>query len=724
MTGILIAGTSSDAGKSLMVTGICRALKRRGIDVVPFKAQNMSNNSMVCADGSEIGRAQYLQAQAAGVEPASILNPVLLKPGTDRRAFVVLRGRPAGTLEAGEYATGRRHLAEAAFAAYQELSDSHELVVVEGAGSPAETNLRAGDYVNMGLAQQFGLPVVLVGDIDRGGILASLYGTWGIVSEADRALLAGFIINKFRGDQSVLDSGLDDISRRTGMENLGVLPWLEGVWLDGEDALQVDRWRAQLGPVPENPVPENPVPENPVPENPMPLKVAVVRFPRISNATDVEALANTPGVDVTVTADPYEAAAVDLLILPGSRSTVDDLAWLREHGLDEAIAARRAAGRPVLGICGGYQMLAQVIDDQVETRKGRVPGLGLLPVEVSFADEKITAQTTYSWGVHEVHGYEIHHGVCTRVGQAEPFLDGWQVGSTFGTMLHGSLENDDFRNAFLTEVARLAGVGWRPDPDPVGYAAAREQMIETLADAVEEKVDLDRMLELAGLAGPHGAARRAQPRPSRASEPEAVDLGEYSEVEAEPLTARALRLRPRLIVNTGDGKGKSTAAFGVGLRAWSQGWSIGVFQFIKTCGWPTGERLAFQALDDVHQRTGQGGRVEWLNFGEGRTATRAGAKADQRALAERGWQQVRERLLAETHDLLILDEFCHVLAKGWLDADEVVDTLLNRPGHQHVVITGRHAPDRLIAAADLVTDMRKIKHPFDAGEKGQAGIEW
>lgn len=709
MTGILIAGTSSDAGKSLMVTGICRALRRRGIDVAPFKAQNMSNNSMVCADGSEIGRAQYLQAQAAGVEPASILNPVLLKPGTDRRAFVVLRGHPAGTLEAGEYATGRRHLAEAAFAAYRELSETHEIVVVEGAGSPAETNLRAGDYVNMGLAQQFNLPVVLVGDIDRGGILASLYGTWGIVSQADRALLAGFIINKFRGDQSVLDPGLDDISRRTGMENLGVLPWLEGVWLDGEDALQVDRWRAELGPVPEKLVP---------------LRVAVVRFPRISNATDVEALANTPGVDVTVTADPYEAAAVDLLILPGSRSTVDDLAWLRDHGLDEAIAARRVAGRPVLGICGGYQMLSQVIDDQVETRKGRVPGLGLLPVEVSFADEKITAQTSYTWGGHDVHGYEIHHGVCTRVGQAEPFLDGWRVGSTFGTMLHGSLENDGFRNGFLSEVARLAGVGWRPDPDAVGYAAAREQMIETLADAVEEKVDLDRMLELAGLVGPHRTARRAQPRPARVCETDTAELRDHPEVDAEPVSTRTLRLRPRLIVHTGDGKGKSTAAFGLGLRAWSQGWSIGVFQFIKTSSWPTGERMAFQALDDVHQRIGQGGPVEWLNFGQGRTATRAGAKADQRLLAERGWQQIRERLLAETHDLLILDEFCHVLAKGWLDVDEVVDTLLNRPGHQHVVITGRHAPEQLIAAADLVTEMGKIKHPFDAGEKGQAGIEW
>ncbi|WIY84257.1 cob(I)yrinic acid a,c-diamide adenosyltransferase [Propionimicrobium sp. PCR01-08-3] len=203
-----------------------------------------------------------------------------------------------------------------------------------------------------------------------------------------------------------------------------------------------------------------------------------------------------------------------------------------------------------------------------------------------------------------------------------------------------------------------------------------------------------------------------------------MDVCEYSEIESEPKTSRQLRLQPRLIVNTGDGKGKSTAAFGVGLRGWSQGWSVGVFQFIKTSTWPTGERLAFQTLNGVHQRTGQGGSVEWMNFGEGRTATRAGAKANQRELAEKGWGIVRERLESQTHDLIILDEFCHVLAKGWLDTDEVVRILKNRPGHQHVVITGRNAPAGLIDAADLVTEMRKIKHPFDKGEKGQAGIEW
>ncbi len=210
MPGVLIAGTSSDAGKSLVVTGLCRALRRRGIDVAPYKAQNMSNNSMVCTDGSEIGRAQYLQAQAARVEPTSTMNPVLLKPGTDRRSFVVVRGQPAGTLEAGEYATGRRHLAEAAFAAYAELEASVDLVVVEGAGSPAEINLRERDYVNLGLARHAGLPVVLVGDIDRGGVLASIFGTWAIVDDADRAHLAAYAINKFRGDASVLQPGLDE----------------------------------------------------------------------------------------------------------------------------------------------------------------------------------------------------------------------------------------------------------------------------------------------------------------------------------------------------------------------------------------------------------------------------------------------------------------------------------------------------------------------------------
>ncbi|MFT4109986.1 cobyric acid synthase, partial [Propionicimonas sp.] len=397
MAGLLVAGTSSDAGKSLVAAGLCRAFARRGISVAPFKAQNMSNNSMVCADGSEIGRAQYLQAIAAGVEPSSVHNPVLLKPGTDRRSFIVLRGQAAGTLEAGEYVGGRTRLAEAAFAAYAELEASYDLIVAEGAGSPAEINLRAGDYVNFGLARRFGLPVVLVGDIDRGGVLASVYGHWAIVDDADRATLAGYLVNKFRGDQSVLDPGLDELTARTGLPCFGVLPWLDQVWLDSEDALAFAKWPR-------------------LPGRAGTLRVAAIRFPRISNATDLDALAAEPGLDVYPTATPADVESADLVVLPGSRSTLADLDWLRRLGLADALVARAAAGRPILGICGGYQMLAGTIDDPVESARGTEPGLGLLPARVRFGPAKVLGRPHGEWHGHPVIGYEIHHGVVEPSG--------------------------------------------------------------------------------------------------------------------------------------------------------------------------------------------------------------------------------------------------------------------------------------------------------------------
>ena len=477
MTGLLIAGTSSDAGKSLITVGLCRTFARRGIKVAPFKAQNMSNNSMVCPDGSEIGRAQYLQAIAAGVEPTSAMNPVLLKPGTDRRSFVVLRGEPAGALEAGEYATGRTHLREAAFDAYAELASSFDVVLCEGAGSPAEINLRDGDYVNFGLARRFDLPVVLCGDIDRGGVLASIYGTWAIVDPEDRALLAGFLVNKFRGDQSVLDPGLTELTARTGLPSFGVVPWLTDVWLDGEDALAFAKWPRILG-------------------RHGTLRIAVVRLPRISNATDMDALAAEPGVEVFATASPAEVADADLLVLPGTRATMSDLYWLRERGLADAIAARAAAGRPILGICGGYQMLAATIDDPVESGDGIVPGLGLLPAGVRFGADKILGRPRGRWQGHDVTGYEIHHGVVTVDG-GESFPGGVRVGNTWGTIWHGTFENDAFRRAWLTELAAAVGSTWTPDPDAPGFAERREHMLDTLADALDQCVDVDALVALA-----------------------------------------------------------------------------------------------------------------------------------------------------------------------------------------------------------------------------------
>jgi adenosylcobyric acid synthase len=472
----LVTGTSSDAGKSLVVTGLCRAFARRGVRVAPFKAQNMSNNSMVCRDGSEIGRAQYLQCDAAGVEASSMHNPVLLKPGSDRRAFVVVRGKPAGELLAGEYATGRTHLAEAAFAAYEELSASTDVVVSEGAGSPAEVNLREGDYVNLGLARRFDLPVLVVGDIDRGGVLAALYGTWALLDDADRALLKAFAINKFRGDESVLRPGLTTITDRTGMPCVGVLPWLTDVWLDSEDALSVGRWRPSED------------------ASGARLSVAVVRLPRTSNATDVDALAAEPGVDVRVTTDADLCREADLMVLPGSRATVSDLEWLQARGLADLVRERVAMGRPVLGICGGYQMLAESIEDEVESGRGLVPGLGALPGSVRFGADKVLARPSCVWEGVPVEGYEIHHGI---VDDDASFPGGSHRGAVWGTIWHGTLECDEFRRRLLARVAEASGSAWVADPAAPGFASRRSAMIDTLADAVEKHLDLGALLELA-----------------------------------------------------------------------------------------------------------------------------------------------------------------------------------------------------------------------------------
>ncbi len=352
MNALLVAGMTSDAGKSVVVTGLCRAFARRGIAVAPYKAQNMSNNSMVVGSRDsrfatsstsepafgEIGRAQWVQALAAGVTPEVAMNPVLLKPGSDRRSHVVRMGQPDGEISARDFASGRERLAESAFAAFDDLRSRFDLVVAEGAGSPAEINLRASDYVNMGLARHGRIPTIVVGDIDRGGWFASAYGTLMLLDEADRALIKGYVVNKFRGDVDLLRPGLVDLEARTGRPTYGVLPWHPDLWLDSEDALDLEGRRSEEGA----------------------RRVAVVRLPRISNFTDVDALGLEPGLDVVFVSDPARLADADLVVLPGTRSTMADLAWLRSRGLDRAIVAHAAAGRPVLGICGGCQMLGQL----------------------------------------------------------------------------------------------------------------------------------------------------------------------------------------------------------------------------------------------------------------------------------------------------------------------------------------------------------------------------
>ena len=489
LTGaLLVAGTTSDAGKSVVTTGLCRLLARRGMSVAPFKAQNMSNNSMVCADGAEIGRAQWIQALAARAEPEAAMNPVLLKPGSDRRSHVVVMGKPAGDLESGEFVGGRSALADAAFAAYDDLRSRFDVVICEGAGSPTEINLRADDYINMGLARHGDIPTIVVGDIDRGGVFAAMHGTVALLETADQRLITGFVVNKFRGDPVLLQPGLDSLERLTGREVYGVLPWRPDIWLDSEDALDLAGRRAD--------------------NRTAALRVAVVRLPRISNFTDVDALGIEPDVDVVFASDPRALGDADVIVLPGTRATIADLRWLRERGLDRAILSHAEAGRPVLGICGGFQMLGRsILDiDGVEGQAGAfVEGLGLLDVHTEFANDKVLRLSTGTALGHNAAGYEIHHGRIACGDDAEEFLGGAREGAIFGTMWHGSLESDEFRRAVLREVAEFAGRA-EFSPGEVSFASLRERRLDLLADLIEENLDLDALLDVIASGAPSDLA--------------------------------------------------------------------------------------------------------------------------------------------------------------------------------------------------------------------------
>ncbi|MFE0461367.1 cobyric acid synthase [Kitasatospora sp. NPDC058965] len=485
---ILVAGTTSDAGKSVVTAGICRWLARKGVRVAPFKAQNMSLNSMVTADGAEIGRAQVMQAQAARVEPEAAMNPVLLKPGADGRSQVVLLGRPVAEVGALDYRERKPYLLQRSLECLADLRARFDVVVCEGAGSPAEINLRDRDIANMGLARAADLPVVVVGDIDRGGVFAAMYGTLALLDAADQALVAGWLVNKFRGDARLLRPGLDMLHELTGRPVLGTLPMLPGLWLDAEDSLDLSS--AVVDRAPSGPVGADV------------LRVAVLRFPRLSNFTDLDALAQEPGVLVRWATRPEELADADLVVLPGTRATVADLAWLRERGLAEPLRARAAAGRPVLGVCGGYQMLGRRITDLVESGAGTVAGLGLLPTVVEFGAEKVLGRPVGEALGERVAGYEIHHGIVTVEG-GEAFLDGCREGSVWGTTWHGALENDGFRRAFLRAVAAAAGRAFVPAPDTC-FAAAREERLDRLGDLIEEHADTDALWRLIEGGAPGG----------------------------------------------------------------------------------------------------------------------------------------------------------------------------------------------------------------------------
>jgi adenosylcobyric acid synthase len=480
MRALMIQGAGSNVGKSLLVAGLCRAFTRRGLRVRPFKPQNMSNNAAVTADGGEIGRAQALQALACGVAPLTDMNPVLLKPESETGSQIIVQGRRWGSARARDYAKVKPQLMAPVLDSFRRLAQGADLVLVEGAGSPAEVNLRAGDIANMGFAQAAGVPVVLVGDIDRGGVIAQVVGSQAVLDPTDAAMVKGFIINRFRGDVRLFDEGYALIAGRTGWPGFGVVPWFAGARaLPAEDALDIADTRSRAG-----------------------LKIVCLQFSRIANFDDLDPLAAEPGLSLTMLR-PGEALPgdADLVILPGSKATRADLAYLRAQGWEVDLIAHHRRGGRILGLCGGYQMLGRTIADPegVEGPPGTTPGLGLLEIDTVMSGDKRLArvQGRHIGTGQAISGYEIHMGRSDGPARALPFaqVEGAAEGAVsldgrvMGTYLHGLFTEDAFRAAFL------AGLGL--PPSGLSYSALVERTLDDLAAHLEAHVRIDALLDLA-----------------------------------------------------------------------------------------------------------------------------------------------------------------------------------------------------------------------------------
>jgi adenosylcobyric acid synthase len=481
---IMVQGTMSGAGKSLLVTALCRIFRQDGWRVAPFKSQNMALNSYVTPDGLELGRAQAVQAEAAGLACDVRMNPILLKPSSDTGSQLIVNGEVRGQYDAAAYFRMKKFLVPEILAAYESLARENDIIVIEGAGSPAEINLRQDDIVNMGLAELVDAPVLLAGDIDRGGVFAQLYGTVALLRESERRRLCGTVINKFRGDVELLRPGLRQLEELTGVPVLGVVPWL-AVDIDDEDSLapQLGRRDARRT-----------------------LDIAVIRLPHISNFTDFPPLEAHPDIGVRYVERPGRLGRPDLVILPGTKSTMEDLLWLRESGLADAVTAL-AADTPVLGICGGYQMLGRRLSDPLGVeRGGTMAGLGLLPCETVFTGEKRRTRRRAEvlappFAGAALEGYEIHMG-RTDTGGAPPFCrlegggtDGAVCGHVWGTYLHGLFDSGKLTAHLAAELARRRGKSVRA-VEVEGRAAYRQRQYDLLADGVRRNLDMKRIYQV------------------------------------------------------------------------------------------------------------------------------------------------------------------------------------------------------------------------------------
>ncbi|SDZ76370.1 adenosylcobyric acid synthase [Thalassobacillus cyri] len=484
---VMVQGTHSDAGKSILVTALCRILTKDGYLTAPFKSQNMALNSYITVDGKEIGRAQGVQAEAAGIAATTDMNPVLIKPNRDNDAQIVVHGKPVSNMKASDYRTDYYETAKEVIAnAYNRLAGSYDRIVIEGAGSPAEVNLNDRELVNMSVAKLADAPVILVGDINKGGVFASLVGTLQLLSEADRDRVMGVVINKFRGDKTLLDPGLEWFEEYTGKPVLGVIPFIQDLHIDAEDSLSLSEYTRNQN-------------------TDKHIDIAVIEYPKISNFTDIDPFLIEHDCHIRFVKEAAELKQPDAIILPGSKNTIEDLVYLKDRGLDQAIMAAQQQGAFVFGICGGYQMIGNKVSDpyQVETSLDEVQGLELLPIETTLARHKKTVRSsgTIEWNGRTipVTGYEIHMGETVAKESVENFIemdgqaDGTRKGNVMGTYFHGTFHNDTFRTAFLNLIRLEKGLP--PLKITTSFRAHQEEEFDRLAFHVREALDIPKLYD-------------------------------------------------------------------------------------------------------------------------------------------------------------------------------------------------------------------------------------
>ena len=680
---IMVQGTMSNSGKSFITAALCRIFRQDGYKVAPFKSQNMALNSYITLEGLEIGRAQAMQAEAAMIEPTHWMNPILLKPTSNMGSQVIVNGEVYDNLSAQDYYKMKDSLAPEIKKAFDHLAAENDIIVIEGAGSPAEINLAENDIVNMGMAKMADAPVILVADIDRGGVFASAYGTIKLLPKEEQDRFCGIVINKFRGDVEILRPGLKMLEDLTGKPVLGVIP-MEKIDIDDEDSLS-DRLNQKV-----------------ITEG---IDVAVIRLPHISNFTDFSVFELIDGVSLRYVTDKKELGNPDLILLPGTKNTMADMEWLIESGLEGAII-RAARTTRVIGICGGFQILGKELHDPDGVEHGGdMRGLGLLDISTVFQGDKTRTRITgtmkedhnlYSLKNRDLTGYEIHMGTTKNLGEAVPFieledgrLDAYMTkdGRIWGSYLHGIFDNEEMVFGLVHEIMREKGID--PTDNELSIAEYKEIQYNKLADLVRNHLDMEKIYQILFETG---------------REDETVGCGGMPEDTSG---------KGCVHIYCGDGKGKTTCLMGLTVRAAGRGKKILLHQFLKDDS--SGERLIIDRLPGVTVMPGT--KMDKFTFQMNEEELLSLQEANDDMLA-------RIIHLAPEYDMVVLDESVYAIDKGLLQEKPLLEFLKNRPEGLEVVLTGRNPSKELMEAADYISEIKKVKHPFDAGLSSRKGIEF